>query len=189
MTIETRLYTADDLWELSHEIGDAKQIELVRGEIVEMTPTGGLHGVVVMNLAYFIASFVKAQKSGYVIGAETGFILSDEPYTVRAPDVAFIAASRMPHPIPPQYFPLAPDLAVEVVSPHDKARQIREKVIDFLGAGTRLMWVVYPEAQTVDVYRPDQDVQVVGIDGALDGADVLPGFNLPLGELFKSLEE
>jgi Uma2 family endonuclease len=106
---------------------------------------------------------------------------------VRAPDVGFVAKERLTGPIPDKYFPFAPDLAVEVVSPSDTAQDIREKVLDFLKAGTRLVWVVYPESKTVDVYRPD-GVQVVEINGTLDGGDVLPGFRLALRAVFESVE-
>jgi Uma2 family endonuclease len=188
MAVETRLYTADDVWELSHQGGDPKRLELMRGEIIEMTPTGGLHGIVAMRIGKILASYVEAQNLGYTVAAETGFILAQKPDTVRAPDVAFIARNRMPHPIPEQYFRFAPDLAVEVVSPNDKAKDIREKVLDFLKAGTRLIWIVYPDARTIDVYRPGQDVQVIGPDGSLDGVDVLPDFTLPVSQLFEDLD-
>jgi len=189
MAVEEQLYTAQDLWVLSHAGGEAKRLELAGGEIVEMAPTGGLHGLVTMELSRLIANYVREQGLGVVIAAETGFILAANPYTVRAPDIAFIARDRVPKPIPPRYFSLAPDLAVEVVSPSDVAQDVRRKVIDFLQAGTRLVWVVYPETQTVDVYRPGQDVRVVDAQGTLQGEDVLPGFELPLREVFAALAE
>lgn len=188
MAVRGRLYTAQDLWTRSHQGGEIARLELVRGQIVERTPTGGLHGLVTMELSRLVANYVREQGLGVVIAAETGFILATNSDTVRAPDVAFIAQDRLPRPIPQRYFPLAPDLAVEVVSPSDVAQDVRRKVIDFLQAGTRLMWVVYPETQTVDVYRPAQDVRVVDAQGVLQGGDVLPGFELSLRELFKVVE-
>ena len=188
MAVQERLDTAQDLWVRSHQAEDGGRLELVRGEIVEMTPTGGQHGVLTMELGRWIANYVREQGLGVVVGAETGFILATNPDTVRAPDVAFIAQERLPRPIPERYLPLAPDLAVEVVSPSDVAQDVRRKVIDYLRAGTRLVWVVYPETQTVDVYRPGQDVRVVEAQGALQGEEVLSGFELPLRELFAALE-
>jgi len=188
MVVQERLYTAEDLWELSHQANEARRFEVVRGALREMAPTGGLHGVIALELGYHILHHVKAHDLGYATGAETGFILADDPHTVRAPDVGFIARARVTLPLPQKYFPLAPDLAVEVVSPNDSAQDIRERVIDFLNAGTRLVWVVYPEARTVDVYRPSE-VVVVTIDGVLDGEDVLPGFRLPLRQIFESVEK
>jgi len=188
MAVQERLHTAQELWVRSHQGGESARLELVRGEIVEMAPTGGLHGLVTMELSRLVANYVREQGLGVVIAAETGFILATNPDTVRAPDVAFIAKDRLPRPVPQRYFPLPPDLAVEVVSPSDVAQDVRRKVIDFLQAGTRLVWVVYPETQTVDVYRPGQDVRVVDAQGVLQGEDVLPGFELPLRALFKVME-
>jgi Uma2 family endonuclease len=187
MVIQERLYTADDLWEFSHQRGEARRLELVKGEPREMTPTGGLHGVIALEIGYHILHYVKQHQLGYATSAETGFVLAADPYTVRAPDVGFVTKERITGPLPQKYFPFSPDLAVEVVSPSDTAQDIREKVLDFLKAGTRLVWVVYPESKTVDVYRPD-GVQVVDIDGALDGGDVLPGFTLALRVVFESVE-
>lgn len=189
MAVQQRLYTVQDLWERSHEGGESNRLELVSGEIIEMAPTGGQHGVITSELNYYIQDFIKKHKLGRATGAETGFVLAKDPYTVRAPDVAFITKDRLPRPIPERYFPFAPDLAVEVVSPSDVAQDVRRKVIDYLQAGTRLVWVVYPETQTVDVYRPGQDVRVVDVQGVLQGEDVLPGFELLLGELFAAVGE
>jgi Uma2 family endonuclease len=188
MIVQDRLYTADDLWDISHRPGEMRRFEVVKGELHDMTPTGGLHGVIALEIGYHILHFVKQHQLGYATSAETGFILAADPYTVRAPDIGFVAKARLSGPIPQKYFPLAPDLAVEVISPSDTAQDIRERVLDFLKAGTRLVWVVYPESKTVDVYRPD-GVQVVEIDGELDGGDVLPGFQLPLRDVFASIGE
>jgi Uma2 family endonuclease len=188
MIVQDRLYTADDLWEMSHHPGETRRLEVVNGELRDMTPTGGLHGVIALEFGYHILHYVKQHKLGYVTSAETGFILAAEPYTVRAPDVGFVIKERISGALPQKYFPFAPDLAVEVVSPSDTAQDIREKVFDFLKAGTRLVWVVYPESRTVDVYRSN-DVQVVEMSGVLDGGEVLPGFNLPLRAVFESIEK
>lgn len=176
MSVQERLYSAEELWELSHQTD--QRLELIKGLIHEMAPTGGLHGVITSELNYYLQDFINKQKVGLATGAETGFVLASDPFTVRAPDIAFIARERVPDPIPSKYFSLAPDLAVEVVLPSDTALYIREKVIDFLRAGTRLVWIVYPDSRTVDVYRPDQATQVVDIHGTLDGGDVLPGFDV-----------
>ena len=188
MVVQEKLYTADDLWELSHQVADAKRLELVKGSILEMTPAGGSHGLVTHELGRLIGNYVAAHKLGYVTAAETGFILATNPDIVRAPDVGFVAKVRMPHPIPQKYIPVAPDLAVEVVSPNDAAENIRKKVIQFLDAGTLIVWVVYPEARTVDIYRPGQHIQSVGMDGALDGGEALPGLTIPVGDVFASAD-
>jgi Uma2 family endonuclease len=187
MIVQDRLYTAEGLWDLSHIPGEARRLEVVKGVLRDMTPTGGLHGVIALEIGYQILHHVKQHQLGYATSAETGFTLSADPYTVRAPDVGFVARERITGPLPQKYFPFAPDLAVEVVSPSDTAQDIRERVLDFIKAGTRLVWVVYPESKAVDVYRPD-GVQVIDIDGVLDGGDVLPGFTLALRAVFESVE-
>jgi Uma2 family endonuclease len=189
MIVQDRLYTADDLWDISHRAGETRRFEVVKGEPRDMTRTGGLHGVIALEIGYHVLHYVKKQHQlGYATSAETGFILATDPATVRAPDVGFVAKAHLSGPIPQKYFPLAPDLAVEVVSPSDTAQDIRERVRDFLKAGTRLVWVVYPESRTVDVYRSD-GMQVVEIDGVLEGGDALPGFELALRAVFESVEE
>lgn len=186
MITQDRTYSADDLWQLSHRPGETRRLELAKGALVEMAPTGGVHGVLALEIGYHLLHYVKQHDLGVVTAAETGFILAADPATVRAPDAAFVAKGRLSGPLPDRYFPLAPDLAVEVVSPNDSAQQVRERVLDYLNAGTRLVWVVYPEAKTVDVYRP-KDVRVVDIHGMLEGEDVLPGFKLAVREVFRSL--
>jgi Uma2 family endonuclease len=188
MVVQAKFYTIHDLWEISHQAGDIKRYELIKGELRQMSPTGGLHGLLALELGRLLGNHVVAQKLGYVTAAETGFILAETPLTVRAPDVGFVAKAHMPQPIPQKYIPVAPDLAVEVVSPSDTAQDIREKVIDFLQAGTRIVWVVYPESETVDVYRPGKDVQIISVDGILDGGDVVPGLHIPLRDVFKALQ-
>jgi len=185
MAVRDRVYTADDLWTLSHE---GKRYELDEGVLVEMSPTGDIHGIVAMWIGHLIVSFVVANNLGYVTAAETGFILSTNPDIIRAPDVAFIAKAHQ-MPLTGRYYTIAPDFVVEVVSPGDTANQIRRKVNQFLAAGTRLIWVVYPDERFIDVYRPGYDIRTVKIEDTLDGGDVLPGLTLPMREVFKPLLE
>jgi len=172
--------TADELLHLN--LPD-KRTELVRGELVVREPAGFQHGVVAMNLAIAIHTFVRAHRLGTVLAAETGFKLFTNPDTVRAPDVAFIRADRVPAP-PPRGFPaMAPDLAVEVLSPDDRPGEVLQKVADWLNAGVRLVWVVDPGRRSARVYRPDGvDSQLTERD-ALDGEDVLPGLAIPVGDV------
>ena len=153
-----------------------KRTELVRGRLVVREPAGFGHGAVASNLAREIATFVRERDLGQVLAAETGFKLATGPDTVRAPDVAFVSRARVPHPRPAGYADLAPDLAVEVLSPDDRPGKVLEKVGDWLTAGTRLVWVVDPVRQQVRVYRADGSETVVETDGTLDGEDVLPKF-------------
>ncbi|MGH7482128.1 MAG: Uma2 family endonuclease, partial [Longimicrobiales bacterium] len=118
-------------------------------------------------------------------GAETGFVLRQDPPTVRAPDAAFVATARIPPPAGQLGFAaLAPDLVVEIVSPSNWASELQARVLDYLEAGTRLVWVIDPASRTATVYRSRTDIEILSDDAALDGADVLPGLRLPLVELF-----
>src|SRR5258708_37705036 len=183
MAVQEKLYTADDLWELSHQ---DKRFELSRGVLVEMSPTADEHGIVALWIAYLIISFVEAHDLGAVFAAETGFILSTDPDTVRAPDAAFVSKARL-KPLTRKFYNGAPDLAVEVVSPSDTATMIRRKAVEFLEAGTKLLWIVYPDGKNIDVYQSGDTVKILKIGDTLEGVDVLPGFQLPVRELFKKI--
>jgi Uma2 family endonuclease len=190
MVIRERLYTAEDLWELSHlPENNGKRFELSEGVLITMSPAGWEHGDTAGNIFGRIWLFVRQHQLGSVTAAETGYILFKNPDpdgkdTVRAPDVGFISAARVPADgLPQQYVPFAPDLAVEVVSPNDDADEIQQKVIEYLKYGTRLVWVFYPKSKTVAVHTPDGS-RIIGLDGTLDGGAVLPGFTLAVRDVF-----
>ncbi|MDW8300603.1 MAG: Uma2 family endonuclease [Anaerolineae bacterium] len=187
MSVQVKLMTAEDLWALPRVEG--VRYELVEGTLVEMVGgTGGLHGVLEASIAYHLSSFVRQHDLGYVTGASGAFILARDPDVVRIPDAAFISKARMPKPIPEKFLPLAPDLAVEIVSPNDSALEVRHRVQDYLKYGVRMVWVVYPELQTVDCYSVD-GVQSLKDDAVLESSEVLPNFRLPLRTLFADLAE
>ena len=122
-----------------------RRYELVKGELFEMPPAGGRHGSVAMRIGSLLDTHVLANQSGYVFAAETGFILRRDPDTVRAPDASFVAKDRLPMgELPTGYVDVAPDLAVEVVSPSDRETEVLDKVEEWLQAGSRLVWVLYP---------------------------------------------
>lgn len=178
--------TAEQLAELG---GDGSRYELVHGELRSMTPAGYRHGRIALELGRRIGNHVADAGLGDVLSAETGFLLSRNPDTVRAPDVAYVRADRARDLASMTGFAqLAPDLVVEVVSPSDRASDVAEKAVSWIDAGVRLVWVVDPSAHLVTVYHPDGLVRLVRGPGAvLDGEDVLPGFSLPLSEvLFES---
>ena len=124
-----------------------------------------------------------AHALGQVYAAETGFHLARDPDTVRAPDVAFITAARVPHPEPEGFAQLAPDLVIEVLSPGDRPGETLAKVGDWLEAGSRLVWVIDPDRRLARVYRADGSQTQISSDGSLDGEDVMPGFSCRLGEI------
>ncbi len=160
-----------------------KRTELVRGALVVREPAGYQHGDVAMRLAAAIFAHVEAHGLGRVFAAETGFTLTRNPDTVRAPDVAFISAARLPEPPPRGFAELAPDLAVEVLSPDDRPGEVLAKVGDWLNAGARLVWVVDPVRVVARVYRADGSESVLGETDALRGEDLLAGFEYPLSAI------
>lgn len=159
-------------------------LELVRGRVVKEPRPGGRHGRVTSELFWRIESFVRERELGWTL-VETGFLLADDPPTVRGPDVAFLARERIPSDgAPLGMWRQPPDLAVEVVSPTDTAAEIQDKVLEYLAAGTRLVWVVDPATESATAYRSRGEVRLLTAGDVLDGSDVLPGFRLELAELF-----
>jgi Uma2 family endonuclease len=183
VTAKVRL-TPEDLWRLGD---DELRRELVDGEVIEMAPAGVLHGKMVMQIGRKLADFVEGQHLGEVVAGDVGFVLSlpGDPDRVRAPDVAYISARTLAGaPLSERFHAGAPDLAVEILSPSDNPVDVQQKVRDYLEAGSRLVWIVAPKATTVTVYRPDGSARLLREGEALDGEDVLPGFTLPLADLF-----
>lgn len=163
------------------------RIELVRGRIVREPRPGAQHGVLVEELIWRLSSHVRGQGIGRVV-TKTGFLLSVEPPTVRGPDLAFIATESIPSQgIPTGFWPMAPDLAVEVVSPSNTNAEIGEKVLEYLASGTRLVWVVDPATRSVGVYRSRLEIRLLTEGDILDGGDVLPELRIPVSDLFASL--
>jgi Uma2 family endonuclease len=169
--------TADELLRLRIP---GKRIELVKGVLVMREPAGYRHGEVAAELAYRLTDHVKANQLGRVLAVETGFKLSSDPDTVRAPDIAFISRGRLPEPPPTGYAELAPDLVIEVLSPDDRPGAVLAKVADWLEAGCRLVWVVDRRRRRVRVYRADGSDSLITEDGVLEGEDVVPGFVCPV---------
>jgi Uma2 family endonuclease len=181
MRTRKTLLTAEELFRLSTT---GRRYELVKGELFEMPPAGGRHGNVVIQIGGMLNAYVRANQLGAVFAAETGFILRRNPDTVRAPDASFVSKERLPAgELPIGFMEMAPDLAVEVVSPSDTAREVREKVEDWLRAGTRLVWTI-PATRSVIVYRSLDDFQELSERDDLDGSQVVPGFTCHIRDLF-----
>ncbi|MFH1923166.1 MAG: Uma2 family endonuclease, partial [Planctomycetota bacterium] len=158
--------------------------ELLCGKLVVMAPAGFEHGRIVANITGALVVYIEQEKLGVVAGAETGFQIANDPDTVRAPDVAFIRAERVPPAPTPGFFQGAPDLAVEVLSPSDRAGELLAKVHDWLSAGCLAVWVVDPGACTVSVYRSRDEAVVWSVSDELTGDHIVPGFSLPVAEIF-----
>ncbi len=160
--------------------------ELLQGELIMMSPAGEEHGAIVMNISAPLATFVRQNGLGRVFGAETGFLIVRDPDTVRAPDMAFVRAERL-SPTPGKgFFPGPPDLAVEVVSPNDRAGEVLAKVHNWLDSGCRAVWLVDPDTRSITVYRSRNEIRVLSPGDLLSGEDVVPGFGMPVAEVFST---
>jgi Uma2 family endonuclease len=181
MSTVTDLVTAD---ELLHRRDDGFRYELVRGELRKMAPAGGPHGKVANQANWRLMNHVEAHQLGVVFAAETGFRIGTKPDTVRAPDVAFVTRARIEQiGIPEGFWPGAPDLAVEVVSPSDTFSEVEEKVLDWLDAGCRMVIVLDPRKRTASVYR-GPNAKLLTVDDMLSGEDVVPGWSVAIRDLF-----
>jgi Uma2 family endonuclease len=150
-----------------------------------MPPSSQKNTVIAMRIGHYMNAYIIPRDLGYVTGPDGGFTLDEN--NARQPDVAFISKER--HPILDGVeFPVAPDLAVEVISPSESSNEVLKKVQAYISAGTRLVWTAYADEEMVYVWRPAPDgslnVQAVGINGTLDGGDVLPGFTLKVRDVF-----
>jgi Uma2 family endonuclease len=166
--------------------------ELVEGWLVKLSLGDGGHGVLTMDLASHLYLYANARQLGIVLTVETGFTLSPPGAirpTVLAPDVAFVRADRLPPRDSPawnQYWRLAPDLVVEVVSPNQSRSELSEKARVWIAHGARLAWIVAPRPREVDVWygNAEKPVRTLRIGDSLDGIDIVPGYSYRLDELF-----
>jgi Uma2 family endonuclease len=182
-TTKPKLMTADDLFAMPDRPG---RVDLIRGELHEMPPAGIEHGEISAGLIARLWFFAQQHRLGKVYSSETGFFLFQDPDTVLGPDAAFVRTDREPPPSERRgYARLAPDLAVEVISPSERSGMIARKVSEYLEAGVRLLWLVEPQRHTVTVHRADRSVSVLHEPDTLDGEDVLPGFQLPVADVFR----
>jgi Uma2 family endonuclease len=174
----THVVTDEDLLRLPR---DGRKYELVDGAI-RMSPAGLRHEEIVVRLIARLLETVRPRQLGKVFGSSAGYRLPGG--NVRSPDVSFVAEGRLPGGTAPEGFgELAPDLAVEVLSPEDQPREILDKVGEYLAAGVRLVWVIDPRKRRAAVHRSLTNVQEIAESGALEGQDVLPGFSCPLADI------
>jgi Uma2 family endonuclease len=175
-----RLLTAEEFWQLPN----SEHLELVRGEIREIMPPGWKHGVIAGAVVELLRNWIR-QGAGGLAAVEAGYMLGRNPDTLRAPDVSYVRAERVPPgDIPESFWTQPPDLAVEVVSPSETADEIQEKVRDFLLAGTPLVWVIYPRREEVVVYTAEGLARTYSVDDMLEQSDILPGFSCKVRALF-----
>jgi len=180
MSTGVHLLTAEEFAALP----GSRHQELVRGEVVELMPPGGIHGKLAYRICKLLDQWVDQDNSGE-IGVEAGFILSRDPDVVRNPNAYYVQAAHIPASgVPEGFWPIAPDLAVEVVSPNDTADEVEAKVFEYLAAGTGAVWVVYPRSRRVTVHTPDGLARTYAPGATLEMPALLPGFRLDLRELF-----
>lgn len=180
-TTATKLMTAEDLLALGPDFHG----ELVRGRIIEMAPASWGHGDKASRVDRIVGQFVDDHDLGTVFGAETGFFLARDPDVVRAPDCAFVRASRIPKDSDGTgFFPGAPDLAVEILSPGDKQTDIEEKIDDYLNAGCIAVWIINPKRKSLTIHRGGQNPLVFRESDTLDAGEPLPGLVVPVRQLF-----
>src|SRR5215210_6349492 len=180
MDIQTGPVTAE---ELLRKPDDGFRYQLVEGELRKLVPAGSEHGYVALKIASRLERHVEANNLGRVYAAETGFLTSRNPDTVLAPDAAFVSRERVERAGRVEgYWPGAPDLAVEVVSPNDTHAEVTEKALAWLESGSRMVLVADPRNRTLTVYRSPRDVSVLRQGETADGGDVVPGWKLSVAQ-------
>lgn len=187
MVVQKKIYTLAEFSELAELPDNANRLlELIDGQIVEKMPSFRPSQIAALILTYLNLYLFK-NLIGYVTGADGSYVIDEDNQFI--PDVGYIAKARMPE-MPERTALVPPDLAVEVVSPTDSVRKVQRKARRYLRAGTKIVWIVYPEDQTVDVCLPDETepdgMRIIefGVDSILDGGDVLPGFTLAVKAIF-----
>ncbi len=180
MSVQERLYTADDLLHLPD---DGKIYELHNGVLIEILGATYGKSMIAAWIGYLLTAFILEHKlGGTIVGADGTCVLSK--YNTRIPDVAYLTEQADKSQDENQFISGAPALAIEVVSPSNTLREMQERAGEYLDAGARLVWIINPEKKTADMYRTDGQRIAVSGDGVLEGFDVLPELKLPLATVF-----
>ena len=183
MATTTTLMTAAELLAMPDD--GFHRYELVKGELITMPPAGGEHGAIGSRADRRIGNYVEQNDLGEVFNSDTGFIISTDPDTIRAPDVSFLRKESIPADgIPKGFIPGAPDLAIEVISPTDSYTEVTEKVAQLLEAGTQLVVLIDPRTRTIALHHHDGAIDRLTEDDILTFGDALPGFECAVAELF-----
>ena len=176
------LWTAEDLLDFQNS---RWQHELIHGVLYRMPPTGDEHGYVTGNFFGWLFQHVKTNQLGELFAAETGYVVQTNPDSVIAPDCSYIAKDRWStSQITGKYLRTAPDLVAEIVSPNDRPREVQEKVERWLQFGVQAVVVIDPKSQTVTVHQSLDQKTIYGLDNTIDLNFVVPGFSLPMRQLF-----
>lgn len=168
------------------EIDEDGRFDLIDGEVIRLSPSKPLHGNVASRIVQQLGNYADALALGSVFTAEAGFLVAHNPDSVLCPDAAFVRHARLPDKsLWTSFFPFAPDIAVEVLSPSERRRQIERKVALYLAAGAAMVWLVDPSKHSITVHQLDKPPSTLREGDTLDGGEALPGFILPLTDLFR----
>lgn len=186
MNVQEKLYTLEEFEAFVNENAD-KRFELIQGEIHEVPSAEPIHAQIIANILAELKLFIRETDVGYAFADSVDYFLPNDDVFI--PDVSYISKERQPS--LPKKFTIAPDLAVEVVSPSNSMREILKKVESYIACGTKIVWVIYPDEKTVDVWRSAGDnglhKQKFDLNGTLDGSDFLPGFRIAVKDIFQGI--
>ena len=185
MSIPTyNITTAEQLLNAPSDLG---RCELVRGELIMMSPGKGRHGAVAMKIGRSLLNYLEGRGLGEVFDSSTGFVVARKPDTVRAPDVSFITTERLMGQDLDAFLEGAPDLAVEILSPSNTFAEMRDKMAEYFAAGCRVVWIVDPLHRSLVIHRPHAGPVILAEDDTLTEEELLPGFSLVVREMFPSV--
>ena len=182
---DAQLLTASEF--LLHSAA-TERTELVRGRIRMMSPASAAHGLVSLNIARALSNHVGEHRLGVCFADSTGYALPNLANTVRAPDASFVCTRRLPEEgVGGGFLELAPDLAIEVLSPSESPADLAEKLADYRVAGTPLVWVIDPASRTVTFIADGEPGTTLALTDTLRGGGVVPGFACQVDEMFEGL--
>lgn len=182
MVVQQQLLTVEDLARLPDT---ESRVELLDGELFEMTPPGGEHSLLQARLPHLLLTIAEERALEVLVGGEVGVVLARDPDRVRAPDVFLLSLDRLPGGrMPNGYLEVVPDLIIEIVSPHDAAADVHDKIQEWLEAGAVLVWAIYPRSRSIVVHRAGGEARIYRVGDTLEALPVLPGFALPVARIF-----
>lgn len=170
--------------EMLFQMNNNSNTELIKGEIISMTPTGYLHGYVESNIVTILKNFVQKHNLGQVFSGEVGLYTTRNPDTIRGADVIFISHQRLAQSTSKSYLDVAPELIVEVISLNDRWNDIINKLEEYFNIGTNVVWLADPQKKQIYVYKSVTDVKHLTQEEYLSGDDILPNFSILVGKLF-----